>query len=95
MCTSSIMKTLKRPLHRLVNRLLQQRLHLVHAPVGGGIELGVVDKAAGIDVGTQAWQTPHGVAVMPPCPSGPWQLSDLARMRDTVVLPTPRVPVNR
>ena len=30
-----------------------------------------------------------------PCPSGPWQLSDLARMRDTVVLPTPRVPVNR
>ncbi len=43
----------------------------------------------------QAWHTPQGVAVMPPLPSGPWQLSDLARMRETVVLPTPRVPVNR
>jgi hypothetical protein len=42
-----------------------------------------------------AGHTPHGVAVMPPCPSAPWQLSDLAKMRDTVVLPTPRVPVNR
>ena len=37
----------------------------------------------------------HGVAVMPPRPSLPWQFSDLARMRDTVVLPTPRVPVNK
>ena len=43
----------------------------------------------------QAWHTPQGVAVMPPLPVGPWQLSDLARMRETVVLPTPRVPVNR
>jgi hypothetical protein len=42
-----------------------------------------------------AAQTPHGVAVMPPCPSTPVQLSDLARMRETVVLPTPRVPVKR
>ncbi len=32
---------------------------------------------------------------MPPCPSGPVQLSDLANIRETVVLPTPRVPVNR
>ena len=43
----------------------------------------------------QAWHRPQGVAVMPPRPSAPWQLSDLAKMRDTVVLPTPRVPVNK
>ncbi len=43
----------------------------------------------------QASHTPQGVSVMPPLPSGPMQLSDLARMRDSVVLPTPRVPVNR
>ena len=43
----------------------------------------------------QAWHTPQGVAVMPPLPSGPVQLSDLARMREIVVLPTPRVPVKR
>src|SRR6185436_15340444 len=42
-----------------------------------------------------AAQTPHGCAVMPPLPSGPVQLSDLARMRAIVVLPTPRVPVKR
>jgi len=38
----------------------------------------------------QAGQTPHGDAVTPVS-----QLSDLARMRAMVVLPTPRVPVNR
>ena len=43
----------------------------------------------------QARHTPQGSAVMPPCPSGPMQLRLLARMRETVVLPTPRVPVNR
>jgi hypothetical protein len=37
----------------------------------------------------------HGVAVMPPLPSGPTQFSALASIRDSVVLPTPRVPVNR
>ena len=41
------------------------------------------------------YYTSQGSAVMPPVPSGPWQLSDLARMRETVVLPTPRVPVNK
>ena len=41
---------LEAPLHRLVDRLLQQRLHLVHAAVGRRIELGVVDEAARIDV---------------------------------------------
>ena len=42
----------------------------------------------------QAAQSPQGLAVIPPCPSDPVQLSDLAKMRDTVVLPTPLVPVN-
>ena len=42
---------LEAPLHRLVHRLLQQGLHLVHAPVRCGVELGVVHKAAGIDIG--------------------------------------------
>ena len=43
---------LEAALHRFVNRLLQQLLHLVYAPVGGGIELGVIDKAPSIDLGT-------------------------------------------
>ena len=34
------------PLHRLVHRLLQQRLHLVHAAVGRSVKLGVIHKAA-------------------------------------------------
>ncbi|CFW43493.1 Uncharacterised protein [Bordetella pertussis] len=37
----------------------------------------------------QARHWPQGLDVMPFS-----QLSDLARMRDRVVLPTPRVPVN-
>ena len=43
---------LETTLHRLVNRLLQKLLHLVDAAVGGGIELGVIHKAATVDVGT-------------------------------------------
>ncbi len=43
---------LEAPLDGLVNRLLQQALHFVHAPVGGGIQFGVVHKTAGIDVAT-------------------------------------------
>jgi hypothetical protein len=42
---------LEAALHRLVDRLLQQRLDLVHAAVGGRVQLGVVDEAARIDVG--------------------------------------------
>ena len=41
---------LEAALHRLVNRLLQQALHFVHTPVGSSVELGVVHKAAGVDV---------------------------------------------
>ena len=43
---------LETPLHWLVNSLLQQSLHLVHATVGGGIKLGVIYKPTGINVGT-------------------------------------------
>jgi len=38
----------------------------------------------------QVEQTPQGLSVIPVS-----QLSDLANMRETVVLPTPRVPVNK
>jgi len=41
---------LEAALHRLVDRLLQQALHLVHPPVGGGVQFGVINKTAGIDV---------------------------------------------
>jgi hypothetical protein len=85
---------LKAPLHRLVDRLLQQGLHLVHTAVAGGVQLGVIHKTATINIHAGLAHATR-VAVMPPLPSGPWQLSDLARMRETVVLPTPRVPVNR
>ena len=40
-------------------------------------------------------QTPHGVIVGPPCPSGPMQFSALAISRAVEVLPTPRTPVSR
>ena len=43
---------LEAPLHRLVDRLFQKGLHLVHTAVAGGVQLGVVDKTAAIDVGT-------------------------------------------
>ncbi len=41
---------LEAPLHRLVHRLLQQALHLVHTPIGSRIQLGVIHKAAAVDV---------------------------------------------
>jgi hypothetical protein len=41
---------LEAPLHRLVDRLLQQCLHLVHTPVGRGVKLGVINKPAAINI---------------------------------------------
>ena len=41
---------LEAPLHRFVDRLLQQGLHLVDAAVGRRIELGVIHKAPAVDV---------------------------------------------
>ena len=43
---------LEASLHRLVDGLLQQALHLVHPAVGGGVQLGVIGKAAAVDFGT-------------------------------------------
>ena len=43
---------LEAALNRFVNRLLQQGLNLIHTPVGGRIEFGVVHKTPGIDVAT-------------------------------------------
>ena len=43
---------LEAALHGLVHGLLKQTLHFVHATVGGSVQLGVVHKAARIDVGT-------------------------------------------
>jgi len=43
---------LEAALHRFVDRLLQQTLDFVHAPVGRGIEFGVIHKTAGVDVAT-------------------------------------------
>ena len=40
---------LEAPLHRFVDRLLQQALHFVYATVRGCIQLGVIDKAACIN----------------------------------------------
>ncbi len=42
---------------------------------------------------TQCVQTPQGVMVGPPLPSGPMQFSARAMSRAVVVLPTPRTPV--
>ena len=44
---------LEAPLHRFIDRLLQQSLHLIHAPIGSRIELGVIHKPAQIDVRTR------------------------------------------
>ena len=58
---------LKASLHRLVNRLFQQRLHLVNTPVGCRIELGVVHKTTRINFSTGRTHTTRrgGYAALP------------------------------
>jgi hypothetical protein len=73
---------------RRVHRALEQRGHLVDAAVARGVHLDVVDEAAFVDLAARA-DTPHG------CDVTPVWLSAFAKIRDSVVLPTPRVPVNR
>ena len=74
---------LEAPLHRLVHRLLQQGLHLVHAPVAGGIQFGVVHKAAAVDVGAcRAHATRRGGdAALPVWPHAVQRLGQNARHR--------------
>ena len=52
---------LKAPLHRLVHRLLQQALHLIHTAVRGRIQLDIVWKASAINFSTcRAYATGGG-----------------------------------
>ena len=52
---------LKAPLHRLVHRLLQQGLNLIHAAVGSRIELGVIHKTTGINIPTGLAYAARGI----------------------------------
>ncbi len=89
MCTSSMMYTLKRPL-----------VGAYSAPSSSSRMLStcVLEAASSstrsmkrpLSISVQALQIPHGVALTPST-----QFRDLAKMRAMVVLPTPRVPVNR
>ena len=51
---------LEAPLHRLVDRLFQQGLHLVHTTVGCGVQLGVVDKPSTINIRASLADTTRG-----------------------------------
>jgi hypothetical protein len=79
---------------RLVGRALDQVADLVLAAVAGGVQLDVVDVAVGVDLGAGLAHA-AGLGGDAALPSGPVQFRLLARMRLTVVLPMPRVPVNR
>jgi hypothetical protein len=68
---------------------LSSNSRMLSTGIGRGVEFDQVDEAAGVDLDAGA-HLPQGVAVTPVS-----QLSALARMRASVVLPTPRVPVNR
>jgi len=74
---------LEAPLHRLVDGLLQQALHLVHAAVGGRVQLGVVGKAAAVDVGARGTHAARrgGNAALPIRPLAVERLGQDARHR--------------
>ena len=89
MCTSSMTYTLKRPRVGAYTAFSRSwRISSTLVLVAASTSSRSTKRPASISV--QAEQTPHGVAVTPAS-----QLNDLARMRASVVLPTPRVPVNR
>ena len=81
---------LEAPARRRVQRVLEQLAHVVDLRVGRGVELDQIDEAARIDLRCTARTCRTASAVTPVS-----QLSALAMMRASVVLPTPRVPVNR
>jgi hypothetical protein len=74
---------------RRIDGVLEQLPHLIDLGIGRRVDLEQVDETSRIDF-LAAEQVPQGVAVTPVS-----QFSALARMRASVVLPTPRVPVNR
>ena len=74
--------------NRGVDEMAQLLDNAVYAPAIGRYKVYVIDEVHMLS--THALQVPHGRALTPAS-----QFSDLARMRAIVVLPTPRVPVNR
>jgi hypothetical protein len=73
-----------------VLRVVDELAHIVHARVAGRVDFQQVDEPARIDVAAGVASPRTGSAEVPRS-----QFSDLAKMRAMVVLPTPRVPVNR
>ena len=74
---------LEAPLHGLVDGLLQQALDFVHAPVAGGVQLGVVHKAPGVDgcAGRALAARGGGDAALPVRPRAVERLGQDARNR--------------
>ena len=89
MCTSSMMYTLKRPLVGAY-WALSSTSRMLSMPVLDAASSSSRSTKRPPSISRQAAHWPQGVEVMPDS-----QLSDLARMRASVVLPTPRVPVSR
>ena len=89
MCTSSMIYTLKRPAVGAYWALSSKsRMASTCVLLAASTSMRSTKRPRSISV--QALQTPQGLAVMPVS-----QLSDLAKIRANVVLPTPRVPVNK
>ncbi len=89
MCTSSITYTLNRPREGAYAALSSSwRISSTLVLVAASTSIRSTKRPASIS--RQLEHFPHGVAVIPVS-----QLSALARIRASVVLPTPRVPVKR
>ena len=88
-CTSSMIYTLKRPTVGAYCAL-SSKSRMASTCVLLAASTSSISTKRPRSISVQALHTPQGVAVMPVS-----QLSDLAKMRAIVVLPTPRVPVNK
>ena len=89
MWTSSMIYTLKRPTVGAYCAL-SSKSRMASTCVLEAASTSSISTKRPRSISVQAEHTPHGVAVMPVS-----QLSDLAIIRAIVVLPTPRVPVNK
>ncbi len=88
-CTSSMIYTLKRPLLGAY-KALSNSSRMLSTCVLDAASNSIKSMKRPLSISLQALHSPHGVAVIPVA-----QFSDLAKIRAMVVLPTPRVPVNR
>ena len=89
MCTSSMIYTLNRPAVGAYCALSSKsRMASTCVLLAASTSIRSTKRPRSISV--QALQTPQGWAVIPVS-----QFSDLAKIRASVVLPTPRVPVNK